>query len=120
MTAWLGFSTGTGAGTSTGSVVAAKLSFIPSVAELFSRSKGLLETGVLKDKCVGIVGLGSGGSPVALVSALLCSVSVGSVPVSCRSLLVRASAALCSCASSRLLFNAVSASLTVRCASQRL
>lgn len=40
--------------------------YIPDQTELFSRAKGLLETGVLRDRTVGIIGLGSGGSPVAL------------------------------------------------------
>lgn len=40
--------------------------FIPERSELYSRSKGLLETDVLKNKSVGIVGLGSGGSPIAI------------------------------------------------------
>lgn len=39
---------------------------VPDGSELYSRSKGLLETGVLSKKSVGIVGLGSGGAPIAL------------------------------------------------------
>jgi molybdopterin/thiamine biosynthesis adenylyltransferase len=40
--------------------------FIPEKSELYSRSKGLLETDVLAKKTVGIVGIGSGGSPIAI------------------------------------------------------
>ena len=40
--------------------------FIPQHSELYSRSQGLLETSVLEDCKVGIVGLGSGGSSVAI------------------------------------------------------
>ncbi|MDD3878327.1 MAG: ThiF family adenylyltransferase [Bacteroidales bacterium] len=40
--------------------------FIPEKSELYSRSKGLLEISVLENKTVGIVGLGSGGSPIAV------------------------------------------------------
>lgn len=40
--------------------------FIPEKSELYSRSRGLLETDVLAKKKVGIVGLGSGGSPIAV------------------------------------------------------
>jgi len=40
--------------------------FVPAKSELFSRSQGLLETDVLAKKSVGIVGLGSGGSPIAV------------------------------------------------------
>ncbi|MDE5073249.1 MAG: ThiF family adenylyltransferase [Trichodesmium sp. St16_bin4-tuft] len=40
--------------------------FIPDYSELYSRSQGLLETSVLEECKVGIVGLGSGGSTVAL------------------------------------------------------
>lgn len=43
-----------------------KLKYIPAGSELYSRSKGLLEVSVLENCKVGIVGLGSGGSPVAL------------------------------------------------------
>ena len=43
-----------------------EIKFIPEQSELYSRSKGLLETAVLKNKTVGIVGLGSGGSPIAI------------------------------------------------------
>lgn len=39
---------------------------VPAQSELFSRSRGLLETAVLAKKSVGIVGLGSGGSAVAV------------------------------------------------------
>jgi molybdopterin-synthase adenylyltransferase len=40
--------------------------YVPEKSELYSRSKGLLETSILENKTVGIVGLGSGGSPVAV------------------------------------------------------
>ncbi|TAE94470.1 MAG: ThiF family adenylyltransferase, partial [Oscillatoriales cyanobacterium] len=40
--------------------------FIPERSELYSRSKGLLETSVLENCKIGVVGLGSGGSTVAL------------------------------------------------------
>jgi len=40
--------------------------FIPEKSELYSRSKGLLETSVLENSTVGIVGLGSGGSLIAV------------------------------------------------------
>jgi len=40
--------------------------YIPEKSELYSRSKGLLETSHLENKTVGIVGLGSGGSPIAV------------------------------------------------------
>jgi molybdopterin/thiamine biosynthesis adenylyltransferase len=39
---------------------------IPEQSELYSRSKGLLETGALAKKTAGIVGLGSGGAPIAV------------------------------------------------------
>ena len=39
---------------------------VPIKSDLYSRSKGLLETDSLSKKTVGIVGLGSGGSPIAL------------------------------------------------------
>jgi molybdopterin/thiamine biosynthesis adenylyltransferase len=39
---------------------------IPERAELYSRSKGLLETSVLEKSKVGIVGLGSGGATIAV------------------------------------------------------
>lgn len=42
------------------------LSLIPSEENLFSRSKGILEVGVLRDKRVMIVGLGSFGSQIAI------------------------------------------------------
>ena len=44
----------------------ADLYLIPSEENLFSRSKGILEVGVLKDKRVMIVGLGSFGSRIAV------------------------------------------------------
>ncbi len=40
--------------------------FIPERSELYSRSKGLLETSVLEKCKIGVVGLGSGGSTVAM------------------------------------------------------
>jgi molybdopterin/thiamine biosynthesis adenylyltransferase len=43
-----------------------EVKYIPEKSELYSRSKGLLETSVLSTKTVGIVGLGSGGSPIAI------------------------------------------------------
>lgn len=42
------------------------IKLIPAKSDLYSRSKGLLETDSLAKKTVGIVGLGSGGSPIAL------------------------------------------------------
>ena len=42
------------------------LHFVPAKSELFSRSRGLLETDLLSTKSVGIVGLGSGGSLIAV------------------------------------------------------
>lgn len=43
-----------------------EVKFVPEKSELYSRSKGLLEISVLEKKTVGIVGLGSGGSPIAI------------------------------------------------------
>ncbi|RYY51423.1 MAG: ThiF family adenylyltransferase [Chitinophagaceae bacterium] len=40
--------------------------FVPERSELYSRSKGLLETSILEQKKVGVVGLGSGGSAIAI------------------------------------------------------
>ena len=40
--------------------------YIPSQENVFARAKGILEVGVLKDKRVMIVGLGSFGSPLAI------------------------------------------------------
>lgn len=42
------------------------LAFIPSEENLFSRSKGILEVGILREKRVMIVGLGSFGSQIAI------------------------------------------------------
>lgn len=42
-----------------------EVKYIPDRSELYSRSKGLLETEALARKTVAIVGLGSGGSPIA-------------------------------------------------------
>jgi molybdopterin/thiamine biosynthesis adenylyltransferase len=39
---------------------------IPEKSDLYSRSKGILETDALSGKSVAIVGLGSGGSPIAI------------------------------------------------------
>lgn len=41
------------------------IQFIPKTGDLYSRSKGLIETDILNDKKVGIIGLGSGGSQIA-------------------------------------------------------
>jgi len=43
-----------------------EIRFLPIKSDLYSRSKGLLETDILAGKKVGIVGLGSGGSPIAI------------------------------------------------------
>lgn len=40
--------------------------FVPRKSELYSRSAGILETSILATRNVAIVGLGSGGSPVAV------------------------------------------------------
>ena len=47
-------------------VAGADTRFVPRRSELFSRNTGLLETSALAEKKVVIVGLGSGGSPIAL------------------------------------------------------
>jgi molybdopterin/thiamine biosynthesis adenylyltransferase len=47
-------------------VAGADTRYVPRRSELFSRNTGLLETSALAEKKVVIVGLGSGGSPVAL------------------------------------------------------
>lgn len=47
-------------------VVECSVKWIPEKSELYSRSKGLLETGALAKKTAGIVGLGSGGAPIAV------------------------------------------------------
>jgi len=49
-----------------GYLVEGIVKFIPERSELYSRSQGLLETSLLEDFKVGIVGLGSGGSSVAI------------------------------------------------------
>lgn len=41
-------------------------SFIPSKQDLYSRNNGLLEVGLLEQKCVLIIGLGSFGSQIAI------------------------------------------------------
>lgn len=51
---------------SDGSINEGIVKFIPQKCELYSRSQGLLETSVLEKCKVGVVGLGSGGSPVAV------------------------------------------------------
>ena len=43
-----------------------KVNYIPSEVNIFSRSKGILEVGALKDKRVLIIGLGSFGSQIAI------------------------------------------------------
>ncbi len=43
-----------------------EVKLVPEKSELYSRSKGLLETNALAKKSVGIVGLGSGGAPIAV------------------------------------------------------
>ncbi|MDE6004719.1 MAG: ThiF family adenylyltransferase, partial [Oscillospiraceae bacterium] len=43
-----------------------EVKFIPSKAEMYSRSKGILEVDILSDKRVMIVGLGSFGSQIAI------------------------------------------------------
>ena len=47
------------------SIIECEVKFVPEKSELYSRSKGLLEVSILAQKTVGIVGLGSGGSPIA-------------------------------------------------------
>ncbi|ASC71412.1 Molybdopterin-synthase adenylyltransferase [Halomicronema hongdechloris C2206] len=42
------------------------MKFLPGRSELYSRSKGILETSILENCKVGIVGLGSGGSSIAV------------------------------------------------------
>ncbi|MEH1965835.1 HesA/MoeB/ThiF family protein [Nostoc sp.] len=49
-----------------GSLVEGIVKFIPQQSELYSRSQGLLETSILQESKVGIVGLGSGGSSIAV------------------------------------------------------
>ncbi|MEH2191959.1 MAG: ThiF family adenylyltransferase [Nostoc sp.] len=49
-----------------GSFVEGIVKFIPQQCELYSRSQGLLETSILQESKVGIVGLGSGGSSIAV------------------------------------------------------
>jgi molybdopterin/thiamine biosynthesis adenylyltransferase len=48
------------------SVVGCDIHFVPQKCDLYCRSKGLLETGVLEEKSVLIVGLGSFGSNIAV------------------------------------------------------
>lgn len=47
-------------------VVEADVDFIPKYDELYSRSKGILEVGALKNKKVVIIGLGSFGSQISI------------------------------------------------------
>jgi molybdopterin/thiamine biosynthesis adenylyltransferase len=49
-----------------GGTIKCQIRFIPEKSDLYSRNKGLLETEALARKKVGIVGLGSGGSPIAI------------------------------------------------------
>ncbi len=49
-----------------GSLSEGIVKFIPQHCELYSRSQGLLENSVLEESKVGVVGLGSGGSSVAV------------------------------------------------------
>ena len=46
--------------------IPAQVNYIPSQENIFSRSKGILEVGALKDKRVLIIGLGSFGSQIAI------------------------------------------------------
>lgn len=45
--------------------IEAEVRYVPQKSELYTRSKGLLEVGVLELKKVLIIGLGSGGAPIA-------------------------------------------------------
>ena len=49
-----------------GEAMPIEANFIPSKAELYSRNKGILEIGILENKRVMIVGLGSFGSQIAI------------------------------------------------------
>ena len=49
-----------------GCVIGCDIHFVPQKCDLYSRSKGLLETGTLEEKSVLIVGLGSFGSNIAV------------------------------------------------------
>ncbi|ABW32201.1 HesA/MoeB/ThiF family protein [Acaryochloris marina] len=42
------------------------IKIVPGISEIYSRSKGLLETSILNASNVGLIGLGSGGSSVAI------------------------------------------------------
>lgn len=46
--------------------VEAVVKYVPRKSELYTRSKGLLEVGALESKKVLIIGLGSGGAPIAV------------------------------------------------------
>lgn len=50
----------------TGGITVCELRYIPSKSDLYSRSKGLLETGKLESKTVLIIGLGSFGSQISV------------------------------------------------------
>lgn len=43
-----------------------RIEYVPAKSNLYTRSKGLIEVGVLEKKCVLIVGLGSGGATIAV------------------------------------------------------
>lgn len=47
-------------------IIQGELKFIPEKSELYSRNNGILETSLLEKSKVGIVGLGSGGSSIAV------------------------------------------------------
>lgn len=49
--------------------VEGSVKFVPVQADLYTRSSGLLETGALQQKSVAVVGLGSGGSAIAVALA---------------------------------------------------
>ena len=49
-----------------GRIIEAVVKYVPRKSELYTRSKGLLEVGALESKKVLIVGLGSGGAPIAV------------------------------------------------------
>jgi molybdopterin/thiamine biosynthesis adenylyltransferase len=49
-----------------GRLLSAETRFVPGADEVFSRSRGLLETDALAQRSVAVFGLGSGGAPCAL------------------------------------------------------
>lgn len=49
-----------------GGIEEAEVKYVPHKSDLYTRSKGLLEVGALESKTVFIVGLGSGGAPIAV------------------------------------------------------